>query len=138
MQLQGTLDNADGRLRAGLFVKLTLRLPQTQTVLVVPATAIVYASYGNSIYTVHSAVDPASGAQSQVARQTFIRIGKRRGDFVSILEGLAPGDEVVSAGAFKLRNGTPLKIHNQLAPTPQLDPRPGHSSRRLAEPREPL
>jgi membrane fusion protein (multidrug efflux system) len=127
VQLQGTLDNPDGRLRAGLFVKVTVTLAQKDEVLVVPATSIVYAPYGNSIYKIDTQLDAATGAPRTVAQQSFIRIGKRRGDFVSVLEGLAAGDEVVSAGAFKLRNGTPVKINNDLAPTPELAPDPDNS-----------
>ena len=60
-------------------------------------------------------------------KQSFIRVGKRMGDFVSILEGLEAGDEVVSAGAFKLRNDMPVTIHNEMAPTPELAPNPKNS-----------
>ncbi len=127
VKVQGTLENPDGQLRAGLFVKVTLTLPVTNEALVVPATSIVYAPYGNSIYKVETQVDEATGARSTVAKQCFIRIGKRRGDFVSVVEGLEAGDEVVSAGAFKLRNGTPVNVSNDLAPTPELAPNPDNS-----------
>ena len=127
IQLQGTLNNPDGLLRAGLFVKVTLTLPTENTVLVVPATAIVYAPYGNSIYKIMPKTDDATGKHSTVAKQSIIRIGKRRGDFVSITEGLEAGDEVVSAGAFKLRNGVTVIINNALAPTPEIAPTPDNS-----------
>ena len=127
VKVQGTLDNPDGLLRAGLFVKVTVTLPVKNEVLVVPATAIVYAPYGNSIYKIESQVDEASGARSTVAKQSFIRIGKRTGDFVSVLEGLEVGDEVVSAGAFKLRNGIQVIINNDMAPAPKLTPEPKNS-----------
>jgi membrane fusion protein (multidrug efflux system) len=127
VQLQGTLDNPQGRLRAGLFVKVTLTLPDDNPVLVVPATAIVYAPYGNTIYKVDTQPDPAANSARTVAQQSFIRIGKRRGDFVSVLEGVEAGDEVIAAGAFKLRNGAPIQINNDLTPTPELAPDPKDS-----------
>ena len=127
VKLQGTLENEDERLRPGLFVKVTVILPNKNDVLVVPATSIVYAPYGNSIFKVTTATDEVSGLKTTIVKQSFIRIGKRSGDFVSILEGLQEGDEIISAGAFKLNNGMPITIHNELAPTPELAPSPKNS-----------
>ena len=127
VKLQGTLENEDERLRPGLFVKVTVILPNKNDVLVVPATSIVYAPYGNSIFKVTTATDEVSGLETTIVKQSFIRTGKRTGDFVSILEGLQEGDEIVSAGAFKLNNGMPITIHNDLAPTPELAPSPNNS-----------
>jgi len=123
IELQGTLKNEDGLLRAGLFVKVTVTLPEANEVLVIPATAILYAPYGNSVYK----IEKSTTGDSLVAKQYFVRIGKRRGDFVSVEKGLEADDEVVSAGAFKLRNGMGVTIHNEFAPTSQLDPKPDNS-----------
>tara|TARA_B110000208_G_scaffold153249_1_gene185418 strand:- start:16797 stop:17936 length:1140 start_codon:yes stop_codon:yes gene_type:complete len=127
VQFQGTLENKDDRLRPGLFVKVTVILTNKNDVLVVPATSIVYAPYGNSIFKVTTATDEVTGLETTIVKQSFIRIGKRSGDFVSILDGLQEGDEIVSAGAFKLNNGMLITIHNDLAPTPELAPSPGNS-----------
>jgi membrane fusion protein, multidrug efflux system len=127
VQLQGTLDNPDGFLRSGLFVRVKAKLPTMQTVLVLPSTAIIYAPYGNSIYKVVKKVDEASGQSQLIAEQHFIRIGKRMGDFVSIVDGMSQGDEVVSAGAFKLQNGAAVMINNDLQPTAELKPNPNNT-----------
>ena len=95
--------------------------------LVVPTTSIVYAPYGNSIFKVTTATDEVTGLETTIVKQSFIRIGKRTGDFVSILDGLQEGDEIVSAGAFKLYNAMLITIHNDLAPTPELAPSPENS-----------
>ena len=71
--------------------------------------------------------DKATGESITIVEQSFIRIGSRKGDFVSVLKGLEEGDEVVSAGAFKLRNGMPVSIKNDLAPSPELAPNPKNS-----------
>ena len=119
--LQGTFDNADGLLRAGLFVRVEVSLPTKSTVVVVPSTAILYAPYGNSVYKIeHEATGP-------VARQHFVSLGEHKGDFVSIVKGVEVGEVVVSAGAFKLRNGSTVTINNDLAPEPKLDPKPNNS-----------
>ena len=127
IELQGTLDNPEGLLRPGLFVDVTLTLPKSDEVIVIPSTAIVYAPYGNSIYKVSRNTDEKSEQPIGTAKQSFIRIGQRKGDFVSILDGLEAGDEVVSAGGFKLRNDAPVSINNEMAPEPKLEPKPKNS-----------
>lgn len=123
IEVQGTLSNKDGLLRSGLFVSVTITLPNPKDVLVVPSTAILYAPYGNSVFV----VIPAEGDASPTVKQSFIRIGERKGDFVSIEAGLDLGEEVVSAGTFKLRNNASVKINNDLAPEPELTPTPDNS-----------
>jgi len=76
---------------------------------------------------VTTATDEVSGLETTIVKQSFIRTGKRTGDFVSILEGLQEGDEIVSAGAFKLNNGMSITVRNDLAPIPELAPSPKNS-----------
>ena len=99
--------------------------------MVVPATALVHASYGDSVFVVEDKKDDAGasvqgpdGAPAKAARQQFVRVGESRGDYVAILDGITAGDEIVSAGAFKLRNGTGIVIHNDVPQNPQLEPHP--------------
>lgn len=123
IQLQGTLDNPDGALRAGQFVRLRVILPGEKRVTAIPLTSVLYAPYGNSIYR----VVPNEETGGLVAKQFFVRLGETRGDFVEVIEGIAPGDQVVAAGAFKLRNNTPVKIDNSNTPKPELTPNPDNS-----------
>jgi membrane fusion protein (multidrug efflux system) len=113
-----------GELRPGMFMRAYVILPQSHSVVAVPLTAVVHASYGDSVFV---AVDKtlASGKPGKVAQQKFVRLGESRGDYVAVLDGLSAGEEVVTAGAFKLRNEIPLLIDNEhakldpkLAPTP--------------------
>ena len=127
IELQGTLDNENGLLRPGLFVDVTITLSENNKVLAIPATAIIYAPYGNSIFKVQKSVDEKTGKPVVKVEQAFIRIGQRKGDFVSVLEGLEEGDEIVSAGAFKLRNEMTISIENDMAPAPKLEPNPKNS-----------
>jgi membrane fusion protein (multidrug efflux system) len=117
--VQATFDNPDGALRPGMFVRVEVVVPRREAVLVVPATAVMSAPYGDSVYVIES------GSGGEVARQQFIRVGEARGDFVAVRSGLAAGQRVVSAGAFKLRNGAPVKVENRLAPKPEERPTPG-------------
>jgi membrane fusion protein, multidrug efflux system len=110
-----------GELRPGMFVNVSVVLPDRASVVFVPATAIMRAPYGNSVYIVEDRKDaeghPVSGPDgrpAKVARQQFVRIGVTRGDFVAIDEGVAAGQEVVVLGAFKLRNGASLIVNNEI------------------------
>jgi membrane fusion protein, multidrug efflux system len=122
--VQATLENPDHTLKPGMFVKVDVMLPEKSKTLVIPGSAVSYAPYGNSVFVIEKKKDPKTGKESQSLRQAFVRIGEGRGDFVSITEGLKPGDVVVSTGVFKLRNGMPVTINNDLAPKPQLNPKP--------------
>lgn len=127
LELQGTLDNPDGLLRAGLFARVEVALPQVDSVLVIPVTAIAYAPFGNSVFTVQYENSEEESRGIGRARQQFIRTGEQRGDFVVVLDGLEEGQTVVSAGVFKLRNGSKVEIHNDDPPQPQLNPQPANT-----------
>ena len=126
IRLQGTLQNADGALRPGMFARVILTLGEAEEVVSVPATALISAPYGDSVFVLESET-AEDGASLTVARQRFIRTGRTRGDFVSVTQGVKPGEKVVTAGAFKLRNGTPVEVNNDLAPQPELAPTPPDS-----------
>jgi len=100
-----------------------LGLGDPEEVLAIPATAVLSATYGDSVFVVESE-EVEEAPPRLVARQRFIRTGRSQGDFVAVTEGLQAGETVVSAGAFKLRNGVPVEINNELAPEPQLQPQP--------------
>lgn len=125
--LQATFPNSDHMLRPGMFAKVDVVLPRKEPVLAIPATAIAYAPYGDSVFVIEKKKDEKSGKESQVIRQQFIRTGETRGDFVTITQGLKAGETVVSSGVFKLRNGMPVVINNELAPKPELSPTPAQT-----------
>jgi membrane fusion protein (multidrug efflux system) len=122
--LQATLENPDHALHPGMFAKVAVVLPEKHKTLVVPGSAISYAPYGDSVYVIEKKKDEKTGKESQAIRQQFVRVGEARGDFVSITQGLKPGEMVVGAGVFKLRNGMAVTINNDLAPKPEVNPTP--------------
>jgi membrane fusion protein (multidrug efflux system) len=125
--LQATLTNSDHALRPGMFARVEVLLPQEQTVLVIPATAILSAPYGDSVYV----VEPVPATNSQPAgltvRQQVVRAGRARGDFVCVESGLKPGQRIVRSGLFKLRNNMSVVENNNLAPESSEAPRPADS-----------
>lgn len=126
IRLQGTLKNPGGLLRPGMFGRVQLSLGEAEEVTAIPLTAVIAATYGDSVFVV-TQKEGAEGAKQLVAEQRFIRTGRTEGDFVAVTEGLKPGDIVVSAGAFKLRNGSAIEVNNDMAPRPELAPRPEDS-----------
>lgn len=124
VSLQATIDNSDHALRSGMFARVQVLLPETKPTLFIPATAIAYAPFGNSVYLIEKKTDEKSGKQSLILRQQFVRSGEARGDFVAVTEGLKEGDEVVSTGVFKMRNGMDVAVDNKLAPKGELSPTP--------------
>ena len=124
VKLQATLDNRDHALRAGMFAKVEVLLPEKNSILYIPATSVVYAPFGDSIYVIEKKHDEKTKQDELVLRQQFVRLGETRGDFVAVTEGLKAGQQVVSTGAFKLRNGMHVVIDNTLAPKAELNPTP--------------
>ena len=122
--LQATLENPDRALHPGMFAKVEVALSQTKKTIVIPGSAVSYAPYGDSVFVIEKKKDSKTGHESQELRQQFVRIGEARGDFVAVTQGLKPGETVVSTGVFKLRNGMGVTVNNDLAPKPELNPKP--------------
>ena len=127
IQIQATLGNPGGKLRPGMFVQVELPLGQPRDVIPLPASAINYAPYGDSVFVVGDIKDEKSGKTYKGVRQQIVKIEGSRGDQVAIVSGLKPGDEVVSAGAFRLRNAAPVEINNTVQPSNSSHPNPAES-----------
>ena len=124
--VQATLANPDGKLRPGMFVQTEVTLGPSQKVLALPASAISYAPFGDSVFVVAEMKDDAGRAYRGV-RQQFVKLGPSRGDQIAVLSGIKPGDEVVTSGVFKLRNGAAIQINNQVRPANSPAPTPKNS-----------
>jgi membrane fusion protein (multidrug efflux system) len=123
VKIRATLPSDDNNLRTGMFVQVEVIRPESMEVVAVPQTAVVHASYGDSVFIVRDKTLP-SGKPGKVAEQKFVRLDGTRGDFIAVLQGVEAGEEVVSGGAFKLRNGSPITVNNDVKPTPELNPHP--------------
>jgi membrane fusion protein (multidrug efflux system) len=126
IQVQATLANPDGKLRPGMFVQTEVVLGPSQKVLVLPASAINYAPYGDSVFVV-AEMKGEDGKPYRGVRQQLVKVGPSRGDQVAIVSGIKPGDEVVTSGLFKLRNGAAVQINNEVRPANSPAPTPGNS-----------
>jgi membrane fusion protein (multidrug efflux system) len=127
IKVQATVSNGDGELRPGMFARVTLVLPETLPILVIPSTAVLHAPYGDSVFVVADVKDEKSGKTVKQVQMTTVRLGETRGDFVAVTTGLKEGQLIASSGVFKLRNGAVVAIDNSLAPDAQTAPRPPNS-----------
>ena len=120
--LRAKFANAEKLLRPGMFVRVEVLMPQAKKVLAIPATAVLSAPSGDSVFVILPSSE--KGGTNLVVQQKFIRTGATHGDFIAVENGLQAGDKVVTAGVFKLRNGMGVVENNGLAPKPSLTPTP--------------
>jgi membrane fusion protein (multidrug efflux system) len=123
VRVQATFENRQGRIRPGMFVTARALLDARDPVIALPASAISYAPYGDSVFIVEDVKGP-NGQAYRGVRQQFVKIGSARGDQVAVLSGIAPGAEVVSSGVFKLRNGAAVAVNNATQPSNDPAPKP--------------
>ena len=127
VRVRALVANPDEALYAGMFAKVEVVLPDTQRVLPVVETAVLYAPYGDSVFVVEKHRNEKSGETVQVLRQQFVQLGRARGDYVDVTDGLKAGETVVTSGEFKLRSGMQVVVDNALAPKAELEPHPAES-----------
>jgi membrane fusion protein (multidrug efflux system) len=126
IQVQATCANAGGALHPGMFVQANAAVGAGDTVVSLPTSAVNYAPYGDSVFVVAEMKNP-KGATYRGVEQRFVKLGSARGDQVAVLSGVKPGEEVVTSGVFKLRNGAAVQINNKVRPSNKPAPRPEDS-----------
>jgi len=123
LRVQATVANSKERLRPGMFVNVAVVSPAQDKALAIPATAVLYAPYGDSVFVVEEKKREQNNPPGKIVRQQFVRLGKKRGDFIAVPSGLNDGETIVSTGVFKLRNGQAVVVDNTLAPEFKLMPK---------------
>jgi membrane fusion protein (multidrug efflux system) len=126
VQVQATFSNPDGVLRPGMFVEARVLVGAGQAVTPLPASAVNYAPYGDSVYVVEEMKGP-DGKSYRGVRQQIVKLGGSRGDQVAVLSGVKPGEEIVTSGVFKLRPGAAVQVNNQIQPSNSAAPQPEDS-----------
>jgi len=126
VQVQAALGNPEGKLRPGMFVQVQVVLGASNAVIALPASAISYAPYGDSVFIVADLKGPDGKAYLGV-RQQFVKLGGGRGDQIAVVSGVKAGEEVVTSGVFKLRNGAAVQVNNKIQPGNNPAPRPEES-----------
>ncbi|MGF1483650.1 MAG: efflux RND transporter periplasmic adaptor subunit [Opitutales bacterium] len=114
--VQATLQNPKEILRPGMFVNVAVTLPEARQVLRIPQTAVLSATYGDTVFIVQE----SEGRKT--VRQEIVRLGEQRGDFVEVLSGLEEGTTIVSTGVFRLQNNAPVAVNKSVEPEFGIDP----------------
>ena len=127
IRVQATLPNPDEQLRPGMYANVAVVMPEKKDVLSIPATAVLYAPYSDSVFVIEQSKGTDGKPTGQTVRQQFMRLGEKRGDFIAVTSGLKPDETVVSTGVFRLRNGQAVVVDNKLAPQFKLAPEPTES-----------
>jgi membrane fusion protein (multidrug efflux system) len=104
-----------------MFVQAEVVMGAGDNVVVLPASAVSYAPYGDSIFVVGDIKGPKGTYRG--ATQRFVKLGAARGDQVAVLSGVNVGDEVVTSGLFKLRNNAAVLVNNSIQPSNSPSPR---------------
>jgi membrane fusion protein (multidrug efflux system) len=123
VRIQATFANPKGSLRPGMFVTARALLDAQDSVVALPASAISYAPFGDSVFVVEDMKGP-KGESYRGVRQQFVKIGGARGDQVAVLSGIEAGAEVVTSGVFKLRNKVAVAVNNETKPSNDPAPKP--------------
>jgi membrane fusion protein (multidrug efflux system) len=109
VSVRAELKNPDRKWLPGMYAKGSLAVGEPQNLITVPQTAVTFNTFGDTIFVVDA--NPAGGS---IAHQKFVKTGERRGDQVSVIDGLAVGEQIVVAGALKLHNNSPVTINNAI------------------------
>ncbi len=126
VQVQATLQNAEQKLRPGMFAKVSVIMPQREQVIALPVSSVHYAPYGDSVFIVGDDKDE-DGKPIKSVKEQFVKLGTARGDLVAIISGVKSGDEVVTAGVFRLKSGAAVIINNTVQPNSEASPTPENS-----------
>ena len=142
VSVQARLENDDNKLRPGMFASVDIQLPQSEDVVVIPRTAISYAPYGNAVFVLKDAPQKGESDENEesdadsekkaegadkIVKKRFVKLGRRRGDLVAVIDGLKPGEVVATSGLLKLRNDAAVTIENDVQPSTEATPTPGNS-----------
>jgi len=124
VQVRASFANADRRLVPGMYANVDIDDGDPSTLVTLPQSAITYNPYGNTVYLVQKSGTDDKGNPKLTVLQRFVKLGDTRGDQVAVKSGVAAGDEVVTAGQMKLRNGSPVVINNKIVPSSDSNPTP--------------
>lgn len=123
VNVRATFDNRDERLIPGMFVEAKASVGESRPVVALPSSSISHAPYGDFIFIVENLKGKDSTTYRGV-RQQLVRLGSSRGDQVAIVQGVNPGEEVVTSGVFKLRGGVAVAVRNDVQPENNPTPEP--------------
>jgi len=124
VQVRASFANADRRLVPGMYATVAIDDGDPSTLITLPQSAITHNPYGDTVYLVQNNGTDDKGNPKLTVVQRFVKLGDTRGDQVAVKSGVVVGDEVVTAGQMKLRNGSSVVINNKIVPSNDSNPTP--------------
>lgn len=124
IQIRASLANPGQKLLPGMYANVTVATGETERLITLPRSAITFNPYGATVYRVEKDGVDAKGQAKLIAKQSFIKTGASRGDQIAILDGVKDGDDIVTSGQIKLRNGSPVAVNNSVQPSNDVAPQP--------------
>jgi membrane fusion protein (multidrug efflux system) len=124
VQARASFANADRRLIPGMYANVEVDNGDARTQITLPQSAITYNPYGDTVYVVQKSGTDDKGNPKLTAQQRFVQLGDTRGDQVAVKSGVVAGEEIVTAGQVKLRNGSSIVINNKVVPNSDAGPTP--------------
>ncbi|MDC9615624.1 efflux RND transporter periplasmic adaptor subunit [Xenorhabdus khoisanae] len=112
VQVQARLNNAGGKLKAGMYANIQVMRQNNQPALVIPETAVTYTAYGDTVFVTQPAEQGENQAgkpvtpQEMTVKRVSVDVGQRWDGLVEIKKGLSQGEQVVTSGQMKLTDGT--------------------------------
>lgn len=100
LMIRALADNSNGKLKPGVFVKVTIKLATTNNALMLPSIAIVPILKGHQVFV----------CRNGIATATKVKLGVRNDSTIQVLDGINPNDTIVTVGVMGVRDGTPLKF----------------------------
>jgi membrane fusion protein (multidrug efflux system) len=122
VQIRATLKNPNHKLLPGMYVTVNIATGNVQRFITLPRTAIIYNTFGASVYRVDSNSQDKTSKSKLIAKQQLVTTGDTRGDQIAILSGIKEGETIVTTGQIKLRNGSPVTIDNSVSPSNDANP----------------
>lgn len=126
--VEATLENPDHKLLPGMFANVIATTGTAKKFITLPQTAISFNSYGDIVYVLTEAGKNSAGDQLWKAHQRFVNTGERRGDQVTVLDGVKEGEMIVTAGQLKVKNNSIVTINNSIQPSDNPHPVPTEKS----------
>ncbi|MDD5274684.1 MAG: efflux RND transporter periplasmic adaptor subunit [Methylovulum sp.] len=124
VQIRATLKNPGHKLLPGMYATVTITTGQAQHFITVPRTAISFNAYGATVFRIEDNSVGDQGKPKLTAKQAFVTLGSTRGDQIAVISGINDGDNIVTSGQIKLRNGSPVQVDNSLQPSNDAAPQP--------------
>ena len=94
LKARAELDNPNGLLRANMFGRAVVTIRDSQLMVVVPKSAVQWEGCCNVVFVRKS---------DQLFLPRKVRLGYSTDDYYEVLEGVNPGDEIVTQGSFLLK-----------------------------------